>query len=196
MTEKEATLVMRSSDVSTQTVRVLGLDAGGTMTDTIAVDEHGRFVVGKARTTPDDESLGFVASVRDALGYWQLDPETAFPLMASGVFSGTSMLNRLLERKGLRLGLLVTRGMEDQLLLEQGVQTWLGYSYADLLHVLTHRHHSPLVPRHLVHGIGGRIDADGNEAIPLYEADVERATTALLDAGVETISILVAKSGP
>ena len=47
--------------------RVLAIDAGGTMTDTFIVDERGSFVVGKAQTTPEDESIGFMASARDAL---------------------------------------------------------------------------------------------------------------------------------
>ena len=40
----------------TRTPRVLAIDAGGTMTDTFIVDETGNFVVGKAQTTPEDES--------------------------------------------------------------------------------------------------------------------------------------------
>ena len=40
--------------------RVLAIDAGGTMTDTFIVDQEGSFVVGKAQTTPDDESVGFM----------------------------------------------------------------------------------------------------------------------------------------
>ena len=42
-------------------------NAGGTMTDTFIVDRAGEFVVGKAQTTPADESAGFMASARDAL---------------------------------------------------------------------------------------------------------------------------------
>ena len=37
------------------------------------------------------------------------------------------MLNRLLERKGRRVGVIVTTGMEDYLRLERGIQTYLGY---------------------------------------------------------------------
>ena len=34
----------------------IAIDAGGTMTDTFIVDDAGEFVVGKAQTTPEDES--------------------------------------------------------------------------------------------------------------------------------------------
>ena len=90
--------------------RVLAIDAGGTMTDTFIVDRAGEFVVGKAQTTPADESVGFMASTRDALAYWDMDAEDALPPMVSGIYSGTAMLNRLLERKGRRVGLIVTAG--------------------------------------------------------------------------------------
>jgi acetone carboxylase, beta subunit len=170
-------------------VRVLGVDAGGTMTDTIFIDRAGRFVIGKAQTTPEDESLGFAESAADALRYWGSTPDEAFPGILTGVFSGTSMLNRLVQRKGARVGLIVTRGMEDSLRLERGVQTWLGYSYADTFHVVTHAHNEPLVPQARVRGVGGRIDADGDEAIPLYEDDVRTAVTELLAQGIDCICV-------
>ena len=50
----------------THTPRVLAIDAGGTMTDAFIVDDAGRFVVGKAQTTPEDESIGFMRSAEDA----------------------------------------------------------------------------------------------------------------------------------
>lgn len=39
---------------------ILSIDAGGTMTDTFLMDSNGEFTVGKAKTTPDDESRGFI----------------------------------------------------------------------------------------------------------------------------------------
>jgi acetone carboxylase, beta subunit len=35
-----------------KSVQVLGIDAGGTMTDTFFLDSDGDFVVGKAQSTP------------------------------------------------------------------------------------------------------------------------------------------------
>ncbi|MGO9750328.1 MAG: hydantoinase/oxoprolinase family protein [Solirubrobacteraceae bacterium] len=165
------------------------MDAGGTLTDTFLVDDDGQFVVGKAQTTPNDESLGFETSLRDALDYWDTTPEQAFPSLVSGVYSGTAMLNRLLERKGQRLGLLVTAGFEDYLRIERGIQTYLGYSYSDRLHVVTHRHNEPLVPRHRVHGIRGRMDLFGVEQIALNEAEVQTAIEELLTQGIEGICV-------
>ena len=79
-----------------RTPRILGIDAGGTMTDTFVIDDSGRFIVGKALTTPEDESIGFVNSARDALSYWNIEAEQVFPQLSTGIYSGTAMLNRLL----------------------------------------------------------------------------------------------------
>lgn len=169
--------------------RVLAIDAGGTMTDTFIVDHAGEFVVGKAQTTPDDESRGLMLSAEDALRQWDATPEEAFPQIASGVFSGTAMLNRLLQRQGLDVGVIVTAGQEDALLMERAVQTYLGFSYADRLHIATHHHNPPLVPRDRVHGVRGRIDLFGNEVLPLREQDVRDAARALLNDGVAGICV-------
>ncbi|MEW5947199.1 MAG: hydantoinase/oxoprolinase family protein [bacterium] len=173
-----------------RTPRVLAIDAGGTMTDTIIIDERGDFVVGKARTTPEDESVAFTASCADALrGRGAAALEAAFPRVVSGVYSGTAMINRLITRKGRRLGLMVTAGQEDCLRLERGVQTYLGYSYSDRLHVATHVHNEPLVPAGRIRGVRGRIDYAGREVIPLYEDEVERAAAELAALGVEALCI-------
>ncbi len=169
--------------------RVLAIDAGGTMTDTFIVDGRGSFVVGKAQTTPEDESVGFMASARDALGQWSSTPDEGFPAIVSGIYSGTAMLNRLLQRQGLRVGCIVNAGHEDYLRLERGIQTHLGLSYSDRLHVATHFHNQPLVPRALMKGVRGRVDVFGDEVLPLREQDACDAAAELLDEGVQGIVI-------
>jgi N-methylhydantoinase A/acetone carboxylase beta subunit len=180
--------------VAKRTPRVIAYDAGGTMTDSFLVDDRGSFVVGKAQTTPDDESRGLLASTQDALEQWGTTASEAFPSIVSGVFSGTAMLNRLLERKGLHIGCIVSGGLEDYLRLERGLQTWLGMTYADRLHVTTHYHNEPLVSRDRMKGVRGRIDLFGNEVIPLYEEEVRAATNELLAEGVEGIVVCLLQS--
>jgi acetone carboxylase, beta subunit len=175
--------------VTERNPRVLAIDAGGTMTDTFIVDAAGEFVVGKAQTTPEDESAGFMRSAQDALAQWGSTPEDAFPGIASGIFSGTAMINRLLAREGRKVGLIVSAGQEDYLRIERAIQTYLGYSYSDRLHLATHFHNEPLVPRERVHGVRGRIDVLGGEVLPLRDADAREAAAALLDEGVEGIVV-------
>jgi N-methylhydantoinase A/oxoprolinase/acetone carboxylase beta subunit len=169
--------------------KVMAIDAGGTMTDAFVIDDRGEFVVGKAKTTPEDESIGFLNSMRDGLRYWRMEPREAFPALISGVYSGTAMLNRLLERKGSRVGLLVSAGMEDSLVLERGVQTHLGFSYSDKLHVATHHHNPPLIPRERIRGVPERIDLFGDTVIPINEEATGKAIRELLSLGVESLCI-------
>jgi N-methylhydantoinase A/acetone carboxylase beta subunit len=175
--------------VSDHEARVLAIDAGGTMTDTFIVDGSGSFVVGKAQTTPDDESVGFMQSAHDALAQWDSTPAESFGTIASGIYSGTAMLNRLLSRTGRRIGAIVTAGQEDYLRIERGIQTYLGFSYSDRLHLATHFHNEPIVERELVKGVRGRIDVLGAEVLPLREADARAAAAELLDAEVEGICV-------
>nr|MBO2479837.1 acetone carboxylase subunit beta [Bacillota bacterium] len=71
--------------------QILAIDAGGTMTDTFIIDGKGEFVVGKAQSTPEDESIGLINSARDALQYWNTSVEKELPNLLAGVYSGTAM---------------------------------------------------------------------------------------------------------
>ncbi|MBM4763561.1 hydantoinase/oxoprolinase family protein [Bacillus sp. B15-48] len=169
--------------------QILAIDAGGTMTDTFIIDEKGDFVVGKAQTTPLDEHIGLLNSARDALDQWETQPEAEFPNLLAGVYSGTAMLNRLVSRVGRRVGLIVNKGMEDNHRMGRGLQSFLGYSYSDRIHINTHHFDPPLVPRKWTVGVTERVDLFGNVVIPLYEHEVEAAVQKLIDEDVEAIVI-------
>jgi acetone carboxylase beta subunit len=174
---------------------VLGIDAGGTMTDTFIVDEDGNFVIGKSATTPADESIGFIESVEDALSYTSdLTVEGLFADLEVALYSGTTMLNTLLSRTGQRLGLVTTKGFEDSQLQGRGLQSWAEYSYPDRLHAATHVHPAPLVPKRWVRGVTERIDMFGDAAIPLYEDEARTAIEQLVDAGVQGICVCLLMS--
>ena len=64
--------------------------------------------------------------------------EEEFPNLLAGVYSGTAMLNRLVSRVGRRVGLVVNKGMEDNHRMGRGLQSFLGYSYSDKIHINTH----------------------------------------------------------
>lgn len=168
---------------------VIGIDAGGTMTDTILVDRKGHFKIGKAATTPRNEAEGFLASAEDAADAWGIPLDSLFSGVSVVLYSGTGMLNTLLSRTGRKLGLVTTRGMEDMILMGRGLQAWADYSYADRLHAVTHHHPDPLVPRRRTFGVTERIDQFGDVVIPLYEHDVRAAARALIKARVESICV-------
>lgn len=116
-------------ETHTGAVEVLGIDAGGTMTDTL--------VVGKAQSNPDDESVALLNLAEDALGLWGTTVEQEFPDMVTAVYSGTTRLNRVVSRKGLDVGLIVNRGMENVPRIGRAIQSYLGYAYEDRLQLNT-----------------------------------------------------------
>lgn len=170
-------------------VQVLGIDAGGTMTDTFFVMSDGRFVVGKAQSNPADEGLAVMNSSKDALAHWGLGVDEVYRSLVTAVFSGTAMLNRVVQRKGLNVGLIVNRGTEDHHRMGRAVQSHLGYAYEDRIHLNTHRYDPPLVPRAMTRGVTERIDVKGNVVIPLREQEVREAVRELIALGAEGIVV-------
>jgi len=170
-------------------VQVLGIDAGGTMTDTFFVDADGDFVVGKSQSTPQNEALGLIASSKEGLEHWGLTLQEALGQIQTGVYSGTAMLNRVVQRKGLRCGLIVNAGMEDFHRMGRAIQAYLGFAYEDRIHLNTHYYDEPLVPRQLTRGVMERIDMSGNVVIPLREDSARSAARELIAQDVEGIVI-------
>jgi acetone carboxylase, beta subunit len=125
-------------------VQVLGIDAGGTMTDTFFVRSDGRFVVGKAQSNPADESLAILESSKDALTQWAREVDEVYPELVTCVYSGTAMLNRVVQRKGLDVGLICNRGFEQIHSMGRAIQSYLGYALEERIHLNTHRYDEPL----------------------------------------------------
>jgi N-methylhydantoinase A/oxoprolinase/acetone carboxylase beta subunit len=173
---------------------LVACDAGGTMTDVIVVDEDGRSVIGKAPTTPHDESIGFMESLDEALRYMQLDlardGREFCANIETAIYTGTSMLNALINLNGLRTGLLVTRGFEDVIVQGRGSQTFIGFQWSEITHMQYRRHRQPLVPRRLTRGVTERVDLFGNVVIPLYDHEVERGVRELVAAGIQSLAIM------
>lgn len=174
---------------------VLGIDTGGTMSDTVLVTEAGKFVIGKAQTTPHFEAEGILNSLRDAAKKLGLNVEEAVKSLRTIIYTGTIMLNRILERKGLHpLGIITTAGFEDTLKMGRSRQAWNTLSYAERLHAVSHFHPRPLVPRNMIVGVRERILVTGIEMIPLYEDEVEKAARLLLERGVKAIIVMFLNS--
>ncbi len=176
---------------------LVACDAGGTMTDVIVVDERGRFVIGKAPTTRHDESVGFMESLDEALAYLRIgdrERPAFFRSIETAIYTGTSMLNALINLDGLRTGLLVTRGFEDMIAQGRGSQSFIDFQWSEVTHMQYRKHRVPLVPRRLTRGVTERIDLFGQAVIPLYEHEVEQGVRDLLGEGIEALAIVFLQS--
>ncbi len=176
---------------------MIAIDAGGTMTDAYLTDQHGNFAVGKALTNRAAEHESYLEAIDDAAAVWGLDGKTVHGRAVLSVYTGTAMLNAMLMRRGKKVGLLVTRGFEHATIQERGL-TYLGQSYAEILHQRLHEHTPPLMDHRHVRGVTERIESGsyyglseaGGVLIPLNEDDVRREVGFLLDAGIEAIGIV------
>ncbi len=170
--------------------RAIALDTGGTMSDSFIIDDRGQFSVGKAITTPENESIGIINSINDCLNPWNVILDDVGENVGALVYSGTAMLNRLLEREGdSNIGVIVNKGFEDLPRLGRALQCWIGLDYGGRLHAREHEHPEPLVSQKNVKGIRGRINFWGEELIPLYKKEAKKAISELLDRNVNSICI-------
>ncbi len=159
----------------------IGIDVGGTFTDTVSVDDAGRVTLAKAASTPADPSLGVmdgIARLAAALG------TTPAPLLAETerIVHGTTVAtNALLERKGARVGLLTTEGHRDVIEMREGLKPER--------YNLRMAAPEPLVPRARRLGVRERLRADGGVAVGLDGRSLGRAVDRLRRAGVEAVAV-------
>ncbi len=167
----------------------IGVDVGGTFTDTVAIDETGRLFVGKAPTTPERIVEGVVSSLEDLARNARHDLHgllDATQFFGHGTTVGT---NALVMRRGARVGLLMTAGFEDTPFIQRAVGRLAGLSDAEMRQQVSLRQPVPLVERSCIAGVVERIDMNGRVLVPLLAAEAERAVRALLERDVEAIAV-------
>jgi N-methylhydantoinase A len=155
----------------------IGIDVGGTFTDVTAFDEGaGEVVVRKYLSNPAAPVRVMEEITADLAAAYGAD---AVSLVLHG---STAALNTLLEGKGVRVGLLTTRGFRD--VYEIGRQ-WRGEEVFNIFPP----HPRMLLTRDRIHEIGERLDARGQVVEPLARDDVVRAVRALQAQGVAAIAV-------
>jgi N-methylhydantoinase A len=98
------------------------------------------------------------------------------------VHGGTTVINAITERKGVRTALVTTEGFRDVIAIGRG-------NRPD--HYNLHSTpREPFVPRHLRLEVTERIDAKGNVRVPLSMASVDAVTEAIASAGVEAVAVV------
>ena len=98
----------------------VGVDTGGTFTDLVILDHEGTLHFDKAFTTPARPALGVLAALENAAALLGGDVRRVLEgaeRLAHGTTVGT---NALIQRRGARVGLMMTRGFEDTLVLGRG----------------------------------------------------------------------------
>lgn len=152
----------------------VGIDVGGTFTDTVVVDdETGKVDVWKHGTTYERLSDGVMASLGQLGGLEQ---------GISSIFHGTTLVsNAIVQRKGATTGVLTTRGFRDLLDVRRNRRQHLYAIYWDKP--------PTLVRRMLRREVDERIAADGTVVVPLDEDSVREAVRFLRHKGVDSYAV-------
>jgi N-methylhydantoinase A len=160
----------------------VAVDIGGTFTDGVAtLSPSGRIWVGKTPTTPNDPGEAVSTVILNLLQQVANSMGPSAPPLAEVVHGTTLITNTLIERKGVRTGLVTTSGMRD--MVDIG-REWR-YDIYDLEIVLP----TPLVDAADRVEVEERIDASGKPVQALTEAELERVTRELRALGVESVAV-------
>jgi len=156
----------------------IGVDIGGSFTDFALFDEETKTLKSlKTFSCPDKPGAEVLKGIELAQERHGIAPQDI-----SYFTHGTTVgINTVIQRKGLKLALFATEGFVD--VLEIG-----RLKIPDMYNLLSKRA-APLIPRDMVFPIPGRLDAQGEELLPLDEKAVSAAIRAAVTASAEGIVI-------
>jgi N-methylhydantoinase A/oxoprolinase/acetone carboxylase beta subunit len=160
----------------------IDIDVGGTFTD-LVLNYNGKALIKKSPTTPYDLSVCFTRVIEDGAAALGMKIEDLLPAIEMIRYSTTIALNRLIEKKGPRLGLITTEGHEDVVLLGRGAQWIDGTRVSERRNLAVQNKPDPLIPRDMIVGVKERVDSRGRVIRPLDENDVREKVRYLTSRG-------------
>jgi N-methylhydantoinase A len=156
----------------------VGIEIGGTFTDLVCI-EGSKVRIAKVRSTPSQPDEGLFESLTAA----DIDIRKLTEL----AHGSTVATNAVLERKGARLGLLLTEGFRDLLLLRRQDR--------ERLFDIFYRKPDALVSRRDTFEVPERVDGRGNVVRPLDEAQwAPRLEAFLRDGAFDAVAICLLNS--
>lgn len=162
----------------------LGIDTGGTFTDTVLVDElNGKITAVKTPTTED-----LVTGIKNGI---ELACEQADVSVGDiDIFShgNTIAVNALIERDGADTALITTEGFRDVLEIGEGFRD------ASLLYAPCGDQSEPLIPRRHRYEVSERTNAHGEERQPLDMDDVDSVIDRLAAEEIESVAVCLLHS--
>jgi N-methylhydantoinase A len=172
---------MNKSFIPENILRV-AVDIGGTFTDGVAsISPGGQIWVSKSPTTPNDPGEAVSTVIEDLLRQVDASVGAVAPPLAEVVHGTTLITNTLIERKGAKTALVVTKGMRD--VLDIG-REWR-YDIYDL---------EIEIPQQLIAAgdrveIDERLDATGAVVVPLSDDEIDRMAAELKSLDVESVAV-------
>ena len=153
---------------------IVAADIGGTFTDFLGYDTaSGRLLSSKAATTP----AGLEHGIRDCLK----KAGASVGAIDAFVHGSTIAINTVLERKGARTALVVTKGTGDVYKIGRG-------NRPDAYDIWFKRP-EPLVPRHLTFEVEERLFATGEVHTALNRVQAESVAKGVAASGAEAVAV-------
>lgn len=148
-------------------------DIGGTFTDLVAVDSNGKIFTEKSDTTPGRFDEGIMNVIKKA--NIEIEDIEMF-------FHGTTVvINALTEKKGVKTGLITTKGFRDVLEIGRG-------NRPDLFNV-RYKKPASLIDRHLRKEVSERLNQHGEVLSPLKLEEVDEIINYFKSNGVEAVAV-------
>src|SRR5258706_10241002 len=158
----------------------LTVDTGGTFSDFVYLDEQTREIsVAKLSSTPDDPSRAILAGVEVLLAKGVQPADISY--FCHGTTVGT---NALLEGKGVRTGLLVTKGFRG--IYEVAEQC---RPHGSAIFDIFYERPPMLVPESRTGEVAERISAQGEVLLPLDEAALRQTKSAPAQENPQSIPV-------
>lgn len=172
----------------TRMLNTIDVDVGGTFTD-LVLTHNGSTIYRKMPTTPYDLSVGFMQAVEEGAAGVGKSVQELLPEIDIVRYSTTVAMNRLIERRGPRLGLITTEGHEDATLIGRGAQWVDGTRLDERRDIPSSDKPEPLIPRSMIVGVKERVDGRGKVLRPLDEEDVRGKVRELVDKGARAFVV-------
>ncbi|PYM78397.1 MAG: methylhydantoinase [Candidatus Rokuibacteriota bacterium] len=160
----------------------IGFDVGGTFTDFVLQSPSGELRAAKRLTTYPDPSQACLAGLDELIA----QSGVSWADVAQAIHGTTLGSNIVIERKARGVGLLMTRGFRDVLII--------GRERRYQVYDLQIEKPAPLIPRRLIGEVSERVLADGSVRTPLEEADARRVIRELVARGVTTLAVCLLHS--
>lgn len=160
----------------------VGIDVGGTFTDFVLTDSAGRLIRYKEPSVPEDPSLSVARGLPPLI-----DRARVAPADVELVVHGTTLaLNAIIQRRGARMGLVVSKGNRG--VLEIG-RAQLPSAFSFLA-----EKEPPLVPRDLVCEVSARLDGHGAVVAKATAPELARIADTFRSADVDAVTIMLLHS--
>lgn len=164
---------------------IIAVDVGGTFTDVILFDDNiKRLYLTKTPSTPGDQSIGVMEGVRKICLQAGIDPR-----QVANVLHGTTVAtNAVLEGKGARVGLIVTKGYAQILHL---ARSW---TPGPLAGWMVMQKPEPLAAVEDTLEVDERIAADGSVLKAPDGVELQAQLVKLMGSGVSALTVCLMSS--